>query len=551
MDFKTRRIRKKPKPQRIKRKTTEFKAPKGHSSKKSDYSVHFATAGGSLLLIVLLLVGIYWAVSSLDFSGIVFSFGKSLVTDETGKTNILLIGTGGEGHDGADLTDTLIVASIDYDNLIVPMLSIPRDFYILPRQERINSVYFSTLAEGKTSKAAIQELENTVEEITGLEIQYYAKVDFGGFVDIVDALGGVDVDVENAIYDPYYPKGETIYYETFSIDAGPQTLNGETALKYARSRKTTSDFDRAKRQQQLLFAIKEKALSLDILTNPTKIGEIYDSVDDSIETNLSLGEILELGKLAEEFQKENLYPLVINDDPTSCGGLVYTPAREFFSGASVLLPVGEEYEYVNFFVGLVMNNIQSISNPTDEIQVLNGTKTEGLAYEGLNLLGRFCLPVVYYGNSTEKPLELSTIYYKTDEEGNPPQSLEMIQTLMPNLQTQEGIPPEYLETERRMNSTIVIELGEDYLQNRIEDPFKTLEFYRPPTTTSSNEEDDENDATTTTDESDDTTTGEEETTEPPVEETIPESDLTPNPAADPTPTTTEPEPAPNTPDNQQ
>src|SRR5690606_19137677 len=230
-----------------------------------------------------------------------------------------------------------------------------------------------------------------------------------------------------------------------------QVLDGETALKYARSRKTTGDFDRARRQQQLLFAIKEKALSLDILTNPGKIGDIYDSVDESIETNLSLAEILEMGNLAEEFNQDSLYPVVLNDDPTACGGLVYTPAREFFSGASVLLPVGEEYNYVNFFVSTVLNNIQSISNPVDEIQILNGTKVEGLAYEGMSLLSRFCLPVVYYGNSTERPLELSTIYYSVDEEENPPASLEMIKTLMPGIQTQEGIPAEYLQTERRMN----------------------------------------------------------------------------------------------------
>lgn len=535
MDFKTRRIRKPPKPPRVKRKHQEFKAPKGRNPRKKDYSMHFATAGGSLFLIAVLVVGIYWVISSLDFSKIVFSFGQSLITDDVGKTNILLVGTGGEGHDGANLTDTIIVASIDYDNMIVPMVSIPRDFYIIPRQQRINAVYDTELNETGSSRAGMQALKETIEDITGLDIQYYAKVDFNGFVNIVDALGGVDINVENRIYDPYYPKGETIYYETFILEEGQQVLDGETALKYARSRKTTSDFDRARRQQQLLFAIKEKALSLDILTNPGKIGDIYDSVDESIETNLSLAEILEMGNLAEEFNQDSLYPVVLNDDPTACGGLVYTPAREFFSGASVLLPVGEEYNYVNFFVSTVLNNIQSISNPVDEIQILNGTKVEGLAYEGMSLLSRFCLPVVYYGNSTERPLELSTIYYSVDEEENPPASLEMIKTLMPGIQTQEGIPAEYLQTERRMNSTIVVELGEDYLDKRIEDPFKTLRFYPPPvssTPTEDDEEDDvEDDTETTSEEAAETDT---ESSPEPVDESsapetadIPESSLTP------------------------
>lgn len=506
MDFKTKRIRKEPRPPRHRNKET-FKSPAGRPPRKNDYSLHLATAGGGVFLIFLLLFGIYWIISSLDFSSIVFSFGKSLDTDKTGQTNILLIGTGGEDHDGANLTDTIIVASIDYENKVVPMLSIPRDFYIMDRQQRINSVYDTEIRINESDNG-IKILRETVEDITGLKIQYYAKVDFNGFVKIVDALNGVDIYVEDAIYDPYYPKDETIYFETFKLDAGWQLLDGETALKYARSRKTTSDFDRAKRQQQLLFALKEKALSLEILTNAGKIGDIYNSVDDSIETDLSLAEIIELGSIAKDFQKENIYPLVLNDDPTECGGLVYTPAREFFSGASVLLPAGNDYEYVHFFVNTTFKNIQNISHSTDEIQVLNGTKVPGLAYEGLNVLSRFCLPVVYYGNASDRSLETSTIYYEPDEEGNPPTIISTINTLMPGLQAQAGIPEEYLLTERRANSTVVIELGQDYLEKRLDDPFKSLRFFTAPVTTPADDEETTEEAAekTTSETSTDTTT---------------------------------------------
>ena len=500
MDFKTRRIRKEPRPP--KRNRIKFKGPSELKKPKNEYTVHLAAVGGSIGLIVLLLFGIYWTVSSLDFSKIVFSFGKPLQTDENGKTNILLIGTGGENHDGANLTDTIIVASIDYDHEVVPMLSIPRDFYIMPRQQRINSVYDTELQLNGPQKG-VEKLEEIVQEVTGIDIQYYAKVDFNGFVKIVDAVGGVEVNVEEPIYDPYYPKDGTIYYETFSIDEGYQTLDGETALKYARSRKTTSDFDRAKRQQQILFAMKEKALSLNILTNAGKIGDIYDSVDDSIETNLTLPEIIELGKLAKDFKQDSILPLVINDDPTDCGGLVYTPAREYFDGASVLLPVGEEYDYVKFFIGTTFNNIETITHAPDEIQVLNGTHVPGLAYEGLNLLSRFCLNTVYYGNAQSRDLEQSTVYYSTDEEGNPPKTLPLVETLMPGVQTAEGIPPDYLATERRQNSNIVVELGSDYLSKRIDDPFKNLRFFAPPPKPETEQEEDQAEASAA-----------EETTEP-------------------------------------
>ncbi|MBU0668347.1 LCP family protein [Patescibacteria group bacterium] len=477
MDFKTKKIRKEPKPPKPKKQRPAISFKNAYGNK---YRLHLATAGGSAILIIILLLGLFTIVKSLDFSRIVFSFGKSLQTDGAGNTNILLVGTGGEDHDGANLTDTIIVAKIDYNEEIVPMLSIPRDFYIMKKQQRINSIYdWGNSVNGDNE--GILELKETVEEITGLNIQYYVKVDFEGFTKIIDSLGGVDVNVSEKIYDPYYPKGESIYYETFELDAGPQTLDGATALKYARSRKTTSDFDRARRQQELLFAIKEKALNLGILTNPGKIGNIYDSIDKSIETDLSLAEIIELGKIGKDFQKENLFPLVINDDPTSCGGLVYTPAREYFSGASVLLPVGKDYDYVHLFVDLVFKNIGSIAKSDDYIQILNGTKTSGLAYETLNILSRFCLNISYYGNAPDRTLEKSTIYYKPDEEGNPPPIINLVNSLMPGIENRAGIPENYLETEARQKSTIVVELGSDYLNKRHEEPFNKLNFLAPAT----------------------------------------------------------------------
>lgn len=494
MDFKTRKLRKEPrKPkQKISVKHTRpshndtFKKPK-----KNSYKLQLATLGGGILVILVLIFGIYQVIRSMDFSSIVFSFGKTLQTDETGKTNIMLVGTGGAYHDGGNLTDTIIVASIDYQNNIVPMLSIPRDFYIISKElvnQRINSIYYNASIQ-YGEKEGIYVLREIVSDITGLPIQYYVKVDFDGFVDIVDSLGGIDILVEESIYDPYYPKGETIYFETFKIDAGLQHIDGETALKYARSRKTTSDFDRAKRQQQLLYAIKDTALSLNILADAGKIKSLYSSVGDSIETNLSLAEIIEMAKISRDFDKEDVFPMVINDDPSSCAGWVYTPAREYFDGAAVLLPAGNGYEHLNSFVDFVFNNIKVISYQ-DEIQVLNGTKTPGLAGLTMNMLLRNCLNVMYYGNASDRSLDESTIYYKPGPEGEEPKILASITELIP-VKTQAGIPPGYLESERRQNSTIVIELGSDYIQMREPDPFSTLKYLVAPYSAEDDEEKDE------------------------------------------------------------
>lgn len=509
MDFKVRRIRRETRRPRknplaffgnifTPKKATAFTRP---DNQKNKYTLHLATAAGSLLVIFILVFGIYSVIKSLDFSSIVFSFGKTLQTDENGHTNIMLIGIGGEGHDGANLTDTIIVAGLDYENKVVPMLSIPRDLYIMSDEygrQRINSVYYSFLSQyGK--KEGIHALKKLVGEITGREIQYYALVNFQGFKDIVDSLGGIDVMVEEAIYDPKYPKGETIYYETFKIDAGLQHLDGETALKYARSRSTTGDYNRAKRQQTLLYAIRDRAFSMDILTDAGKIKSLYDSVAESIDTNLSLAEILELAKLSKEFNKEDIFPAVLNDDPTSCGGLLYTPAREYFDGAAVLLPAGGgTYSYIHEVTDTLFNHTKTVA-AQEEIQVLNGTKTPGLAAVTMNLLLRNCLNVTYYGNASNRELTTSTIYYKPGPEGEEPLSLALVKKLVP-LPVVAGIPPEYTESEKRQNATIVIELGSDYLEIKPEEPYNTLKFLTAPASataasSSTSEESSGNDAT--------------------------------------------------------
>lgn len=469
MDFKVRKIRK---------KRRFFRIPE-INRKPTGISLHLLTMGFGVLVMAGTVFGAYQSIKSINFTSIVLSFGKTLQTDENGKTNILLLGTGNEEHDGANLTDTIIIASIDYKDKIVPMLSIPRDLYIkndvIPGL-KINSAY-DYLQRRYGQHKALAMFQNQITELTGIPIQYNVKVNFNGFVDIVNSLGGVEIMVENAIHDPYYPKGETIYYETFNLPAGLQIMDGETALKYARSRKTTSDFDRAKRQQQLLFAIKEKALKLNILSDAGKITSLYKSIGDSINTSFSLTEIIELAKLSKQFGKENIFPLVLNDDFVNCGGILYSPVRDYFDGMAVLLPAGKSYDYIKQFVSIAFNNTPLIAL-NEEIQVLNGTKTPGLAGEAMDILNRYCFNVMYYGNSEERPIEESTIYYLPDEEGNPPATLELITNLIP-VKTVAGIPPEYLNNEKKSKSKIVIELGQDYLANRLEDPFDYLQYMAP------------------------------------------------------------------------
>ena len=161
-----------------------------------------------------------------------------LKKDSEGKhTNVLIVGV--DSRNGSDIsnTDTLIVASYNYETKNLSMISIPRDFHVEINPDtkwfaRINSVYPS--AEGKAKGTGFKALQNTIKDITGLETQYYALVDFKAFVEIIDRVGGVNINVENSFVDYNYPDGRK--HKTVKFTAGPQLMDGDTALMYSRSR---------------------------------------------------------------------------------------------------------------------------------------------------------------------------------------------------------------------------------------------------------------------------------------------------------------------------
>ncbi len=214
-----------------------------------------------------------------------------------GRVNVLLIGVGGTRHPGGTLADTIIVASLDTKNKEVALLSIPRDLYVPidgNGSGKINSAHSYGEKNAKTSGGGPAVLKKTVSTILDLPIHYYVRVDFDGLEDLVDALGGVTVNVERPIVDLSYPADNMVDYQPFRLKAGTQTLDGKTALKYVRSRHASggegSDFARARRQQLLLSAIREKALSAGVLTNPKKISDIMGVLGNHIKTDISLWE---------------------------------------------------------------------------------------------------------------------------------------------------------------------------------------------------------------------------------------------------------------------
>jgi LCP family protein required for cell wall assembly len=217
-----------------------------------------------------------------------------LLMDNNGRTNALIVGIDTRDHNqGLQNTDTIIVASYNHDTNETTMISIPRDNYVeIPDENwfvKINGIY--NLAEQREKNSGMEALRTVAEEFTGLEIQYYGMIDISGFKEVIDIIGGIEVNVENSFTDYAYPNDSDTGYEVVSFDAGPQTMDGDTAIKYSRSRKAQgiegSDFMRARRQQKVIEAVKNKLLSAETLLNPTKFLEL----SDSLKSNIRLSEI--------------------------------------------------------------------------------------------------------------------------------------------------------------------------------------------------------------------------------------------------------------------
>jgi LCP family protein required for cell wall assembly len=201
------------------------------------------------------------------------------------RTNVLILGLDrrpGEGY--VVRSDTIVLTTVYPPDARIGLLSIPRDLYVdIPNQgpDRINTAHFwgENDAEGNGPRLAMQ----TVALNFGVAVDHYVRVDFAGFRAVVDAVGGIDVDVEMAIVDDAYPTAD---YGTMRIEipAGPQRMDGETALRYARTRHGSSDFDRAQRQQKVLVALAHRLLEPEVWP---RLPAFYLAVMNNVDTDLT------------------------------------------------------------------------------------------------------------------------------------------------------------------------------------------------------------------------------------------------------------------------
>lgn len=289
---------------------------------------------------------------------IISSVSAANLKETDGRINILVLGSDKRqnGVSNSNLTDTILLASIGkYENDIV-LISVPRDLWVETSKgysTKINAVY---ALEG------VSELTKVVENVLGLPIHYYAVINFDIFKEVIDILDGVTVNIETAFDDYYFPlegkenAPESERYETIHFNAGVQKMDGETALKYVRSRKGTNDegtdFARSKRQQKVVMAIKDKAISLRTVTNVTKIKELYDTYSKNVETNIDFSTIQNFYLLSQQLNFDTIRSLVLDDrSAPDEGGLLYAPTdTSLYGGAYVLIPRTGNFSQMHAYV---------------------------------------------------------------------------------------------------------------------------------------------------------------------------------------------------------
>lgn len=294
--------------------------------------------------LILLFLGGFWSGNLVRKN----YFAK--IADHEGRTNFLLLGMNGGSAPGDDLTDTMIFLSLNQKTGKAAMISIPRDIWLDSLKIKINAAYHYGGAD---------LVRQTVEEVLGQKIDYLAVVSFDGFKQVIDALGGVRINVARAFDDYQYPiKGREndlcngdkelkCRYEHVHFDAGWQTMNGETALKFVRSRKAEgeegTDFARSQRQELLLKSLKQTILDEKLYLHPQKLLAALKAAEAAIKTDLTPDQYGTLLELAAKMNWEEVktYSLAEN---------LLTNPKSHYSKQWVLLPKAGNWAEVHRFV---------------------------------------------------------------------------------------------------------------------------------------------------------------------------------------------------------
>lgn len=353
------------------------------------------------------------------------SADRSLEGARDDRVNILLLGMGGVGHEGPYLTDTIMLASVKPSTGQIALISIPRDLAVpVPDYgwRKINTA--NAYGEAREAGSGGELVRGVLADLLDFPIPYYVRIDFDGFVKLIDDVGGIDVYVERGFVDPAYPTGQNGEVRTLTFLAGWQHLDGNRALEFARSRHGSqgegSDFARARRQQKIIEAVKERIFSLGTLRSPQKISAVLDALERHVRMNFSPWELLSLARLAGTLDTEHILTEVLDDSPE--GLLAPTIGID---GAYLLVP-RSSWNEVRTFVRDVFrkNETSAVVGVPIRVEVQNGTFIAGRAREIATLLKQHGFQIVTVGNAARRDYTKTVIYdFTSGAEGDALQRL--------------------------------------------------------------------------------------------------------------------------------
>ena len=366
------------------------------------------------------------------------------------RVNVLLMGTDCRAIDhGLCRTDSMMLTSLDPKTLTAGVIGIPRDWYVpIPdfREDRINvAYYYGQLYKFPGGGPGLAK--RTVEYNLGRRVHFYVLIDFDGFRRAIDTLGGIDIDVPKTIDDPQYPD-ENYGYSPLLIQAGRQHMNGELALKYARTRHVDGDYGRIRRQIQVMLAVREKAMRLDMVS---KLPTLLQSMGSIVKTDMTAQDILALAPIAAKVKPENIKTGSIDQSMT-----VQFRAS---TGADVLwgdrIKIGKLVDQV--IPQPVSDQVKRVQQENARVIVLNGTKSAQLAESTAKFLQSQGLQVISFGNADR------TDYPKTvlvDFSGAKEATMGMLTQMM-------RVDPENIRRTpgTKGDADIRIILGADWLSN--------------------------------------------------------------------------------------
>jgi LCP family protein required for cell wall assembly len=382
------------------------------------------------------------------FGGNIFSIltTTKLKGENTGRVNILLAGNSADdpGHSGANLTDSIMLISIDTRHNKAFLVSLPRDLWVhIPDDghHKLNDAYVEGQASGFSQSGypdgGMGQLEQIVSQDLGININYYALINYNALKQAVDAVGGIDYTVKSSdprgLYDPnidWTTKGPLV-----KLSNGKHHLNGEQALDLARARGDSyysygfpaSDFDRTEHQRQLMVTLKQKAVSVGVLANPSKLSSLFDAIGSNVKTDFTLSEVHRLYDITKPINGGNIKSLSLNQ----VDGKSLLKSYAAPDGESALIPAAglNDFSDIQAFIRRLTSS-NPVVQENAKVVVLNSTTANGLATKVKKQLVAGGLEVTSVGDSPTPALATTLVINKSS--GRKPATAALLAKLFGN-----------------------------------------------------------------------------------------------------------------------